>query len=247
MFLNKWKPLLLISALVLQSCSELPVAPKISMREQLVVDTMKASGLVNDFKKQTQFESNPAVEKYLQTVASQIVAAEDEMRGEKVSAKIHSDLKKNWKKTFAFPGVLISIPKSFLNKVNFENELAALLSYQLALIKKRELALSLEKDSSRPLFGDRSVFRFSREAIATSIEWGTRMMYAAGYDPRGMVTLIEKHPAFFVDESSPVSTKDLEYFVKQAQKTKNEFLPSLQPIVRSNDFLQMKKELKGSS
>jgi len=247
MFSNRLAFLILIPVLLLQSCSEIPVAPRISIREQLEVDTMKASGLVSEFRKQAVFESNPSVEKYLQSVALQIISAEEELRGEKVPAKIHVDQKKDWKVTFAFPGVMISVPRSFLGKVNFENELAALISYELALIRNRELARALEKDSSRPLTGDRGVFRFSSEAIITSIESGTRMMYAAGYDPRGMVSLIDKHPGFFVDESSPGAAKDKERFVRQAQKTKNEFMPSLQPIVRSNDFLQMKKELKGSS
>ena len=247
MYSNKLAFLILIPVLLFQACSEIPVAPRISIREQLEVDTMKASGLVSEFRKKAAFESNPSVEKYLQSVALQIISAEDELRGEKVTARIHLDQKKEWRNTFAFPGVMISVPRSFLGKVNFENELAALISYQLSLIRNRELARVLEKDASRPLTGDRGVFHFSGDAIVASIEAGTRMMYAAGYDPRGMVSLIEKHPGFFVDESSPDSTKEKERFVKQAQKTKNEFMPSLQPIVRSNDFLQMKKELKGSS
>jgi hypothetical protein len=247
MFSNRLAFLLLIPVLFLQACSEIPVAPRISIREQLEVDTMKASGLVSEFRKQAVFDSKPSVEKYLQSVALQIISAEEELRGEKVTARIHVDLNKEWKSAFAFPGVMISVPRTFLGKVNFENELAALISYQLALIRNRELARALEKDASRPLTGDRGVFRFSVDAILASIEAGTRMMYAAGYDPRGMVSLIEKHPGFFVDESSTDIIKEKERFIKQAQKIKNEFLPSLQPIVRSNDFLQMKKELKGSS
>jgi predicted Zn-dependent protease len=224
---------------IIQACSEIPLAPKISVREQLEVDTRKAAGLVSEFKKQGQFFSNPAVEKYLESVALQIISAEDEMRGEKVQVRIHADTKREWKRSFGFPGILIWIPRSFLDRVNFENELAALMAYQLALVKNRELAKTIERDSARASDLIRGSFDFSREAISSSVDLGIRMMYAAGYDPRGMVSLIEKHPEFFVN--------DREFLVKQAQKTKNEFLPSLQPIVRSNDFLRMKKELKGAS
>jgi predicted Zn-dependent protease len=247
MFSNKLRLPFLMLLLILQSCSEIPVAPRISVREQLEVDTRKAAGLVSEFKKQGQFISSPAVEKYLESVALQIVAAEEEMRGEKVQVRIHQDSRREWKRSFGFPGILIWIPRSFLDRVNFENELAALVAYQLALVKNRELAKAIERDPVRAADWSKGGFDFSRDAIAASIELGIRMMYAAGYDPRGMVSLIEKNPVFFMDDSSSSGIKDREFLVKQAQKTKNEFMPSLQPIVRSNDFLRMKKELKGSS
>ena len=156
-------------------------------------------------------------------------------------------IKENLKHPFSFPGVVITIPKSFLVKVNFENELAALIALELAQIKQRNLAIELEKSSGRALFGSASLFRFSSESRGTAIELGTRMMYAAGYDPRGMVALIEKYPALYLDSDSPEGKKEFEFYVKQAQKAKNGFMPSMQPIVRSNSFLQMKKNLKRSS
>jgi predicted Zn-dependent protease len=233
--------------LLIQSCSEVPLPAKVSVREQLVVDTMKAKGLVAEFDKQARFDRQPAIEKYLQSVAQQIVLADEDLREETVMIRVHQDLKREWTRTFAFPGVMISLPKSFLSQVNFENELAALIALQLALVENRELAKSLEKQGQRPILGQGSIFNFSKTAMATSIETGTRMMYAAGYDPRGMVTLIQKHPGIFVEPDSASSKKDIDELIKQAQKTKNEFMPSLQPIVRSNEFLKMKKDLKGSS
>ncbi len=245
MFLNK--RFLVFILLILQACSEAPIAPKLTIREQLVVDTMKAKGLVAEFEKLAQFEKSSSVEKYLTSVARQIVREEDGLKEENVVVRIHQDSRKEWKKTFSFPGLMISIPKSFLSQVNFENELAALISLQLALIENRELARTLEKNSNPVILGEQSVFRFSSSAWESTIELGTKMMYAAGYDPRGMVSLLQKHSGYFQDSFVIDAKKDFDFFIKQAQKAKNNFMPSLQPIVRSNDFLRMKKDLKGSS
>lgn len=244
MFLNRlFLPLLLLIA----SCSQLPTPPPMTVHEQLRIDTVKAKGLITEFEKQVKFENSSTVSSYLASVAKQLVQAEEGMRSETVIVKIHQDAKEELKRPFSFPGVLIAIPKSFLMKVNFENELAALIALELAQIKQRDLALELERRADRVLFGTNSLFRFSSASRGSAIEIGTRMMYSAGYDPRGMVALVEKYPALYLDASSPAGKKELEYYVKQAQKAKNGFMPSMQPIVRSNSFLQMKKNLKGSS
>ena len=130
------------------------------------------------------------------------------------------------------------------DRINYENELAAVIALELGQIERRELAQEMDKNTNPILFGEQSVFHFSQKARGESIELGTKLMYAAGYDPRGMVALFQKFSNYYLDSSTPTGQKELAYYVKQAQKAKNEFMPSLQPIVRSNEFLRMKKELK---
>jgi predicted Zn-dependent protease len=233
--------------LVFNGCGSVPVPPPLSVHEQLKVDTEKAKGLLVEFEKNVQFLKSANVEKYLTAVARQIAREEEALKTEKVIIRIHQDSKNELKHSYSFPGVVISIPKSFLFAINFENELAALIALELAQVERRELAQELEKNENPILFGELSVFNFSEKSRGESIELGTKLMYAAGYDPRGMVALLQKYSNYFVDLSAPKAQKELNFYIKQAQKAKNEFMPSLQPIVRSNEFLKMKKDLKGSS
>jgi len=161
--------------------------------------------------------------------------------------RIHQDSRPELKRLFSFPGVVISVPVSFLHEIGFENELAAVIALELAQVERRELAREMEKNDHPTLFGELSVFHFSQKSRADSIDLGTKLMYSAGYDPRGMVSVFQKYATYYIDTDTATAPKELNYYVREAQKAKNEFMPSLQPIVRSNDFLRMKKELKSSS
>lgn len=247
MFSNKGR-IFFLSAVILSvqliGCGSVPVPAPLSPHEQLTVDTVKVKDLRLQFEKQVTLEKDANLEKYLTAVARQITREEAALRAEKVLVRVHLDTKPELKKSFSFPGVVIFIPKSILYQINFENELAALIALELAQIERRDLAQEMDKNERPILFGDLSIFHFSQKARGESIELGTKLMYAAGYDPRGMVALFQKFHSYFLDSSSPAGQKELTYYLKQAQKAKNDFIPSLQPIVRSNDFLRMKKELK---
>jgi predicted Zn-dependent protease len=245
MFLNKIRLLWLLPFLIeIVGCGSVPLPPVLSPHEQLKVDTVKVKGLLTQFEKQVQVEKDTNIEKYLTAVARQITREEIGLREEKVLVRVLLDTKPELKKSFSFPGVVIFIPKSILHLINFENELAALIALELAQIERRDLAQEMDKNESPILFGDLSIFHFSQKSRSEAIELGTKLMYAAGYDPRGMVALFQKFPKYFLDPTTPAGQKELNEYLKHAQKAKNEFMPSLQPIVRSNDFLRMKKELK---
>ena len=247
MFLNKLNSrrlYLFVLVIGLSACGTVPVPPPLSPHEQLKVDTVKVKDLLSEFENQVTFEKAGNIEKYLSAVARQITREEEGLKVEKVTVRIHQDKKIELKRSFSFPGVVISIPKSILYQINFENELAAVIALELAQIERRDLAQEMDKNMTPILFGELSLFRFSQQARGESIELGTKLMYAAGYDPRGMVALFQKFSNYYLDSSTPSGKKELAYYIKQAQKAKNEFMPSLQPIVRSNDFLRMKKELK---
>ena len=248
MYLNNLKSFaeifIFIMIVSLVGCGTVPVAPLLSPHEQMSVDTAKATGLLLSFEKEVQAEKLPNVEKYLIAMARQISREEEILKNEKVMVRIHRDSNIELKRMFSFPGIVVSIPVSFLFEVSFENELAAAIALELAQVERRELAREMEKNENPTLFGDLSIFHFSQKSKSDSIELGTKLMYSAGYDPRGMTALFQKYANYYVDTESPSAQKELNFYVKAARKAKNDFLPSLQPIVRSNDFLRMKKELK---
>ena len=239
--------LAIVSMLIMNGCATVPPPPVLSPHEQMTVDTAQAQGLLVEFEKKVQFVHSSNVEKYLTAVARQVSREDENLKNEKVVVRIHQDSRPELKRLFSFPGVVISIPASFLHEISFENELAAVVALELAQVERRELAREMEKNDHPILFGDLSIFHFSQKSRASSIELGTKLMYAAGYDPRGMVAVFQKYGSYYIDTETPTAAKELGFYVREAQKAKNDFMPSLQPIVRSNDFLRMKKELKSSS
>jgi len=246
-FLNPKTLIATFSLLALCACGTVPTPPPLSPHEQMSVDTAQAKGLLVEFEKQVQFVHSPNVEKYLIAVARQVSREDDSLKNEKIVVRIHQDSRPELKRLFSFPGVVISIPASFLHDIAFENELAAVIALELAQVERRELAREMEKNDHPILFGDLSIFHFAQKSRAESIELGTKLMYAAGYDPRGMAAIFQKYGSYYIDTETPTSSKELSFYVREAQRAKNDFMPSLQPIVRSNDFLRMKKELKSSS
>lgn len=227
-------------------CSSLPEIEKISPVEQLKLDSQKTRNLLVQFEKRERFQKSVQVESYLNRLAKTISIQNPNFSQESIQVRIHRDEQIELRKSFSFPGILISIPRSILKSIEFENELAALIALELAHLDRRWLAIALDRqsDSTSPQsFQD--LFRFSKVEFQESIGLGIRMMYAAGYDPRGMVALFEKFSSFYVDLKSEDGLKNQQAYIRYAQKSKNEHLPSSQPIVRSNEFLKMKKELKG--
>jgi len=235
------------SLMTMNGCGTVPPPPPLSPHEQMSVDTTQAQGLLVEFEKKVQLVHSPNVEKYLTAVARQISREDENLKNEKVIVRIHQDTRPELRRLFSFPGIVISIPASYLNEIGFENELAAVIALELAQVERRELAREMEKNDHPILFGELSIFHFSQKSRASSIELGTKLMYAAGYDPRGMVAVFQKYGAYYIDTETQTASKELGFYVREAQKAKNDFMPSLQPIVRSNDFLRMKKELKSSS
>jgi hypothetical protein len=93
-------------------------------------------------------------------------------------------------------------------------------------------------------FGTGSVFDLTEEEKVLSIHTGVKLLYYSGYDTRGMASIFQRYSSFFAQESaSDLAKKEVDFNVREAQRAKSEFMPSLQPIVRSTEFIQFKKGL----
>jgi hypothetical protein len=134
--------------------------------------------------------------------------------------------------------------------VEYENELAAVLAYQMAHLVRRSLAIHVEEQALRPLpvppvlFGSGSVFEFHREERASAIRLAVRMLYRAGYDTRGMASIFQRAPVLFGNPDSGSFKKEVEFNIKEAQRASSELLPAIKPVVRSPEFIRFKKELE---
>jgi predicted Zn-dependent protease len=241
----KLKHFTAIAAVALQatlfSCSSPPAKRTLSMTEQIAEDNQKARDLVTQFEKKTDSAPNAENEKYLTGIARRLALAEEGRSLQNVQVRIHQDKNPAQARWFSFPGTVVSIPQSFLRKVQYENELAAGIAFELANILGRHLARKMESGLSPILFGDGSIFELDRGERAESIQTGTKLLYYAGYDLRGMASVFQRYPDFFGGLSSK---KEVEFNVKESQKIRSGFLPARDAVVRSTEFIRFKKRIK---
>jgi hypothetical protein len=226
-------------------------APKkeLTITEQIEVDTRSAEGLSKQFKEQVNFTDQANAERFLKRMVEKLVAKREGFKAEKVEVKIHDDSgNPDLKYLFAFPGMTLSVPQSFLKKVQFENELAAGLALEVAEVINRTLAMKVEKDETlgiKPvIFGQPSVFDLTREERTLSIKLATALLIEANYDIRGVASIFTRYPTYYVRESaSEKFQKEVAFNLREARRAKSEYLPQIDPVVRSSEFIQLKKEL----
>ena len=238
---------LALSICFIASCSSKTPEKVLSFSEQIEVDTVRAQSLYQEFQKEVTFVSLPATEKYLTGIALKLVKPIKEYQIQKLNVKVHQDTSPDRSRFFSFPGTVLSIPQSFLKKVEFENELAAALAFEMANVIKRTLANRVENNNLvKPvLFGPGSFFDLERDERTESIELAVKLLYYAHYDTRGMPSIFQRYPQYYIKtDASDLFKKELAFNIREAQKAKSEYLPTLKPIVRSDEFIQFKKELK---
>ena len=231
------------------SCAT-PPPRELSPVEQIAVDTARAQGLASQFKEKSDFLKAPRLERFLSRTANSVASASKDFPLGKVEVRIHHDQTPDQAHFYSFPGSFVSVPLSFLRQVEFENELAAAISFELAQVIDRHLANHVEamtqkgQESRIEIFGPNSIFALNPEERARSIKRGSELLYWAGYDVRGMASIFQRHSAFFGNLGSETPKKEVEFNLREAQRARSELLPSLKPIVRSAEFIEFKKELE---
>lgn len=242
---NKIQPLVLltvlITALSAASCSSPPPKRTLTMVEQIAEDNHSVRELQTQYEKKVEFEARSEVEKYLTTLAKKLAQVQDGFPAQSIHVRVHKDKNPAQSKFFSFPGTLVSIPASALGQIEYENELAAAIAFELSNVLARHLAHKIESHVSTILFGDGSIFNLDRGERAESITLGTKMLYYAGYDLRGMASVFQRYPDFF---GGLAGKNEVEFNVKESQRVRSGFLPARDPVVRSAEFIRFKKMLK---
>lgn len=238
--------LFFILPFALVSCTSAPAPKVLTFSEQIKVDTERAQSLATEFQKRVTFLALPRAEEYLNQLALRIAKAEPETLT-RIVVRVHQDQKVELSRFFSFPGTLISIPASFLRKVEFENELAAAISFELSTVMKRTLASQVDANPEQTpiLFGTKSIFNLNALNREPVISLGMKLLYYSGYDTRGMTSIFQRYPEYYVQaETSEKQKKEINLWRREAQSVKSNFLPTLNPIVRSDEFIKFKKDLK---
>ena len=234
--------------LIFSACATEVLLKKLTIAEQHKVDAESSEGLTQEFKKESVFISLPKAESFLSDMAEKILNKKEGFEAESVEVLIHDDSKKKFQRFFSFPGATLSIPISFLRKVEFENELAAAIAFEIANLLERFLVKKVETKQNSleklELFGSDSVFGLSDQNYKILIKRATALLYDSGFDTRGVASIFRQYPNYYLREKAIDSNQNqVDFYLTEAKRAKSDFMPQMSPIVKSEEFIQFKKEL----
>jgi predicted Zn-dependent protease len=233
--------------------------------EILLRDQAVGSEIAQKFESRLKFKQSPAVSIYLRKLATTLMEATPELRGSSVGIWIIHSKNGKWN-NYALPGNRIYLSSDLLRGLDFENEIAAEIAVQLShLVEKHalerflNLALIDEKSASFnestlgsgspwrfssavDYFGINGVFAFSQEALISTAKKAVRILYGAGFDPRGLISLFER----FKNNSkhSPYEMSTINKIIEQARYEIALQAPLRNPIVRSLDFMKIQERIQ---
>ena len=185
-------------------------------------------------------------EVYLRTLGATLLQSSPVIREFPLAISIvHEEA--SLEKNYAFPGIQLFLSQAQLKKIEFENELAALIAVELSRIEQRQLLRRLERDSPedpslirRADWRDLFDYQESEDLEATA--GAVQLLYRIGYDVRGVATFWEK--LIPIAESMGQSRRRIELLREHAYKQVALLPPLRNPIVRTEAFDRFRKRVQ---
>jgi hypothetical protein len=193
--------------------------------------------VLSRWEAQVELISLPEVSVYLQRLAQGFRIPEFQL----VRVFLFKD-RNTCEESCAFLDHRLYISLRMLSALKYENELAFLIALQLAHLKRGDAWKRVQVRKSLDFWGSEGVFSFSleeeKEAIKLAIEW----LYTTGFDPRGAISFLDSWKASGLCRRWNVSDwQELKQVAYQAIAAQS---PLRHPMIRSEDFLFMRKHLE---
>ncbi len=251
---------------IFASCATPPAPKEFTLEERMREDNRIGDEIAADFESRLNVKRDVEVSVYLRKVAQRLAEVSPELAGAPLGVFLLPDQGGVWK-NYGLPGNRIYLSVSVLKGIDFENELAAVIAYELAQIANRLVLTRIQKEgdlrldgktsgpvdgvpamvsgrlrSSLDYFGESGIFSFTDEDRLKAAETAVTIMYRAGYDPRGMVSLWGRLKGF--GKHSPYDLEMLEKLTEKSREAIAYFAPLRNPVVRSDAFLSMKRRIE---
>jgi hypothetical protein len=144
----------------------------------------------------------------------------------------------------------IHLSLNVLKNIEYENELAGLIAIEIFHARRKTWILRAQQAQSLKLMQDWKKIMFMRQHLTNSegerdreaFRSAVHNLYQLGYDPRGLVSLIQifkKNP-----DSSPFEGVFLDELSNDVRREIAIFPPLRNPIIRSNRFLIFQKRVR---
>jgi predicted Zn-dependent protease len=253
-----WISMLLGAAsFAVTSCSTASSTRTITPQEQTQRDLRAGFEIAQDFESRLRFKTDLDVSVFLRQVAEKLTAGDPNLKTAPVGVLLLLDRNQEWR-DYGLPGNRVYLSTSLLRHIRFENEVAAAIAFELSHIASRDALVKLEEvtGQSEPeqldpppihhlsdteYFGSGGIFAFSEPVQLAAAEHAVKLLYSAGYDPRGLVALwalYGRNPL-----NSPFDSATLNKLQEATRLEIAQYSPLLNPIVRSDAFIRIQKRL----
>jgi hypothetical protein len=154
-------------------------------------------------------------------------------------------------RVIAVPGSHIYFSRTLLKSLHNDSEIAAALAFQVAHLERKHVErrlTSADRNSGARVQELTDLYGPSGWLIPAFVEDlaaardAVSLLYGAGFDPRGMVALWSIHQAHL--NKSPWDAGTLSELDSVTRKAIFNFPPLLNPIVRTSEYLAIKKRIE---
>lgn len=256
--------LFLISGCASGPLLELPI----TQTERYQRDEEIGAGLARQLESKLAFKQNKDLLVYLHRLASKLIEPNETLKYTSVGVLVIADRGSVWR-NFSIPGNRVYLSAGLLKRIEYENELAAAIAFELAHILKRHVPQRMREkrasfqasnpadypsieglvptssdgaDKEVDFFSPTGVYAYTDEYFLECVEGAVNILYDAGFDPRGLVSLWELYRS--QPAHSPFEDDLLKKLTDRTRTSIAQHSPLRNPIVRSQAFLAIQKRLK---
>lgn len=237
------------------SCATPPSAHVATLAEQIQSDTAIGRRMSEPFEAGLKIRSDMELSVFLRGVAAKMADTLPELKSSPIGVWIVADRDAKWR-NYALPGNRVYLSSKLLKGMDYENEVAAAIAFELGHIVKRHAVLRLERQkngagipgdladepSSVDYFSARGIFTYDQSELKAATEAAIRLMYQAEYDPRGLISLWNRYQS--EPQHSPFEPEVLVKLVEWSRQSIALYSPLRNPIIRSEAFMKMQKRFR---
>jgi predicted Zn-dependent protease len=230
-------------------------------------DQVVSANLARQLESRLEFKQDKELSIYLHDVAAKLADGNNDLRLSSVGVLVVADQGRVWQ-DFGIPGNRVYLSAGLLKHVEYENELAAAIAFELSHILKRHAVIRIQNGrgsllASAPeyfpsieglvptssdgagkeidFFSPTGVFAYPDEYNLEAVDGAVDLLYRAGFDPRGLVSLWELYGA--QPAHSPYEEDLLRKLTERTRTNIARHSPLRNPIVRSAAFLLIRERI----
>ena len=234
-------------AAIMTGCATDSKTPVRSVEEQVRYDNEVGRQLAARLEPDLVLRTQADLAIYLRKVASRVVAGAPGWSESPIGILMIDSVDGKWT-NFSLPGAKIYLSTGLLKKVEYENELAAMIAFEAATVSHRLILSKIESDVHQrngnqiDFFGPFGVLSRTLEDKLAAAETAVEMLYRSGYDPRGLVEWVSRyrnHPVY-----SPWTRLEIDRVSERIRLSIAKLAPLLNPTVQTDDFIHHQARIK---
>lgn len=185
-------PSFCLTLFFLVGCTTVPEVPKKDEKEQAIAESRISQKLAHNFEKGRIFVKAPLVENYFSNLAQALVLASPALKGPVARVKIFREKSQKHWRNYGLPGNRLYLSLELLRVYEFENEFAAMLALELGHLEGKRVLDPVDGQVKEDVLDRFGISETTLETEVTALRNAIGILYRAGYDSRGLITLYQK-------------------------------------------------------